>query len=87
MSDKPGQAQSYDRDVIAIREALHFGTLALATDNGMRPNGVHLIDNLDRTKVVAGVRKVLSSPGAGYMETFDEGNLMDLLSVFEELGA
>lgn len=33
----------YDGDSVAVREALHFGTPAIATDNGMRPAGVRLI--------------------------------------------
>jgi glycosyltransferase involved in cell wall biosynthesis len=33
----------YDGDSIAVREALHFGTPVIAADNGMRPEGVHLI--------------------------------------------
>jgi len=33
----------YDGDSIAVREALHLGTPVIATDNGMRPEGVDLI--------------------------------------------
>lgn len=33
----------YDGDSISVREALHFGTPVVATDNGMRPAGVRLI--------------------------------------------
>lgn len=33
----------YDGDAISVREALHLGTPVIATDNGMRPEGVELI--------------------------------------------
>jgi glycogen synthase len=37
----------YDGDALSIREALQLGTPVIATDNGMRPNGVHLIPPSD----------------------------------------
>ena len=39
----------YDGDALSVREALQLGTPVIATDNGMRPEGVHLIppSNLD----------------------------------------
>lgn len=37
----------YDGDSVAVREALHFGTPVIATDNGMRPEGVELIPPSD----------------------------------------
>ncbi len=33
----------YDGDSLSVREALQLGTPVIATDNGMRPEGVHLI--------------------------------------------
>lgn len=33
----------YDGDSISVREALHFGVPVIATANGMRPPGVHLV--------------------------------------------
>jgi glycogen synthase len=33
----------YDGDAVSVREALFLGTPVLATDTGMRPDGVHLI--------------------------------------------
>lgn len=35
----------FDGDAISVREALFLGTPVIATDNGMRPAGVHLIKN------------------------------------------
>lgn len=37
----------YDGDSIAVREALHLGTPVIATDTGMRPDGVYLIPKSD----------------------------------------
>ena len=37
----------YDGDSISVREALYIGTPVIATDNGMRPEGVHLIPTSD----------------------------------------
>jgi len=39
----------YDGDSISVREALHFGTPVIASDNGMRPPGTRLIpkENLE----------------------------------------
>ena len=37
----------YDGDSVSVREALYIGTPVIATDNGMRPEGVHLIPPCD----------------------------------------
>jgi len=39
----------YDGDAISVREALQLGTPVIATDNGMRPEGVRLIPARDAT--------------------------------------
>ena len=36
----------YDGDSVSVREALYIGTPVIATDNGMRPPGVHLIPRI-----------------------------------------
>lgn len=35
----------FDGDSISVREAMFLGTPVIATDNGMRPKGVHLVTN------------------------------------------
>lgn len=52
----------YDGDSIAVREALALGTPVIATDNGMRPAGVHLIPIADAPALAAGVRDALTRP-------------------------
>jgi glycosyltransferase involved in cell wall biosynthesis len=52
----------YDGDSIAVREALHVGTPVIATDNGMRPPGVHLIPVSDRDGCRRMIEQVLADP-------------------------
>jgi glycosyltransferase involved in cell wall biosynthesis len=76
----------YDGDAISVREALHFGTPAIVTDNGMRPDGVHLvpISNLDalenetRLVIDAGMKKE-PKPQVG------ERNLEAVTALYAEL--
>jgi len=80
----------YDGDSIAVREALHLGVPAIATDTGARPGGVHLIPIGDR----AALAEALSACGTGAvkpaesrLETSqtDEGNLASVLDFYAEL--
>ncbi len=52
----------YDGDSIAVREALHVGTPVIATDNGMRPPGVHLVPVSDRDGCGRMIEQVLADP-------------------------
>jgi glycogen(starch) synthase len=52
----------YDGDSIAVREALHVGTPIIATDNGMRPPGVHLFPVSDRDGCRRVIEQVLAEP-------------------------
>jgi glycogen(starch) synthase len=76
----------YDGDSIAVREALHFGLPVVATDNGMRPDGVTLIPFSDRDALRRAVRRCLetphvrqTSPGA------DTRNLQAVVDLYQEL--
>jgi glycosyltransferase involved in cell wall biosynthesis len=51
----------YDGDSVSVREALYIGTLVIATDNGMRPEGVHLIPSSDPQRLLDAVCQVLSA--------------------------
>ena len=42
----------FDGDAISVREALFLGTPVIATDNAMRPDGVHLIRIGDKDELV-----------------------------------
>lgn len=54
----------YDGDSISVREALHAGTPVIATDNGMRPPGVHLVPISNPSALAAAVVRVLGQPSA-----------------------
>ncbi|MFN7939213.1 MAG: glycosyltransferase family 4 protein [Bryobacteraceae bacterium] len=76
----------YDGDSVAVREALHFGTPVIATDNGMRPEGVRLIPVQAPEKLVeaieAAFREGRNEQGSG-KELLE--NLNQLRAVYEEL--
>jgi len=60
----------FDGDAISVREALFLGTPIIATDNGMRPDGVHLIAVGDREAFIKAVSECVSAgrqmqPGEG----------------------
>ena len=77
----------YDGDAISVREALHFGIPVIATDNGMRPEGVRLIPARDLDALVAAVDEILTSPPARVHVPSGESdrNLAEVLSVYEQL--
>ena len=51
----------YDGDSVSVREALYFGTPVIATGNGMRPPGVHLIPASDPARLREAVVSLLES--------------------------
>ena len=52
----------YDGDSISVREALQLGLPVVATDNGMRPAGVHLIPRHDPARLLTMVQSLLREP-------------------------
>lgn len=53
----------YDGDALSVREALDMGTPVIATDNGMRPAGCHLIPKPpQREPLVEKIENVLAEP-------------------------
>lgn len=76
----------YDGDSISVREALHIGVPVVATDNGMRPEGIHLVPSSDLAALHGAIEERLTngdirhSPG----ET-DEQNLKEVFEVYKEL--
>jgi glycosyltransferase involved in cell wall biosynthesis len=78
----------YDGDSIAVREALHFGTPVIATENGMRPAGVHLIPVSDRDACRRTVEQILDGSAAVGPQARDEmndDNLLAVLQLYREL--
>jgi glycosyltransferase involved in cell wall biosynthesis len=76
----------YDGDSISVREALHIGVPVVATDNGMRPEGIHLVPSCDLAALHEAIEERLiqsnsrKSPGEA-----DEHNLEAVLQVYREL--
>ncbi len=52
----------YDGDSVSVREALYLGTPVIATDNGMRPAGVHLIPARNAERLRDAVCEILAAP-------------------------
>jgi glycosyltransferase involved in cell wall biosynthesis len=52
----------YDGDAISVREALALGTPVIATDNGMRPSGAHLVSLGSDEALQAMILRVLATP-------------------------
>ena len=50
----------YDGDSVSVREALQLGVPVVATDNGMRPAGVHLIPRSDPEALRHAITTVIS---------------------------
>jgi glycosyltransferase involved in cell wall biosynthesis len=63
----------YDGDSISVREALHFGTPVIASDNGMRPSGVRLIPKEDLPALTDAIR----ATAAAGRTTGDTGAVRD----------
>jgi glycosyltransferase involved in cell wall biosynthesis len=78
----------YDGDSIAVREALHFGTPVIATDNGMRPAGVHLMDAPGRDGCRLAIERILAEPASAspkLREELNDNNLLAVLRLYREL--
>jgi glycogen synthase len=76
----------YDGDAISVREALHLGTPVIASDNGMRPEGVRLIGVSDGVALARAVAEVVSAPqGRQSRAGSGEENLKAVASFYGEL--
>jgi glycosyltransferase involved in cell wall biosynthesis len=76
----------YDGDAISVREALHFGVPVIATDNSMRPAGVHLISGRSLDELVRAVEKILTSaPERIPIVPESDRNLKEVLRLYEKL--
>ena len=76
----------YDGDAISVREALHLGTPVIASDNGMRPAGVHLVPKSNLQALVSAIGERLSQPAATKTAyEAEEQNLQAVLDFYREL--
>jgi glycogen synthase len=77
----------YDGDAISVREALHLGTPVIATDNGMRPRGVHLVPTSNVQALQECIERTLAlSNGTVHKQpAADESNIQAVLDLYREL--
>jgi glycosyltransferase involved in cell wall biosynthesis len=76
----------YDGDSIAVREALYIGTPVIATDNGMRPEGVHLVPPSDPTRLLDAVCDLLTRKRSPRVPGRDgQENIRAVVRLYEEL--
>jgi len=75
----------YDGDAISIREALYLRTPVIATDNSMRPDGVHLIPMGDTDSLVRAIEQILTGGNAhqGAPEP-DDNNLAAVFTLYQD---
>lgn len=76
----------FDGDAIAIREALFLETNVIATDNKMRPEGVHLIPIHDENALAEKIIEVAEKGKFPRTEKADDtSNIEAVLKVYEEI--
>jgi glycosyltransferase involved in cell wall biosynthesis len=76
----------YDGDSISVREALHFGTPVIASDNGMRPEGVRLIPARDLGALVSAIEAQLcQGRGPSREPDFNDANIQAVYELYREL--
>lgn len=76
----------FDGDAISVREALFLGTPVIATDNGMRPQGVELIGVGDVAALVENVNEIARRPKPVKVTgQADNANIAKILSVYHDL--
>ncbi len=78
----------FDGDAVSVREALFLQTPVIATDNGMRPAGVHLIsappDTLEFVNKVVEVNMAESGPDP-VGEAVGRENIHAVLNIYESI--
>jgi glycogen(starch) synthase len=76
----------YDGDALSVREALELRIPVIATDNGMRPAGVHLIPKSDSQALLGAIEQELQRPIARKEQVSqDESNLQAVFDFYLDL--
>jgi glycosyltransferase involved in cell wall biosynthesis len=76
----------YDGDSISVREALHYGTPVIASDNGLRPAGVHLIPKEDEAALMNAIHEIASAGRqAGTTGSAKEENIHAVYELYREI--
>jgi len=77
----------FEGDSRAVREALAVGLPVVASDIGLRPEGVILYKAGDVVELLTALRKVITKPSNNKPKTDPEGeqNIQCLLALYEKL--
>lgn len=77
----------YDGDALSVREAMQMGTPVIATNNGMRPEGVRLIGKSNPSQLVQAVEEELTAQAPVRRENSmtDENNLQAVFDLYQHL--
>ena len=76
----------FDGDAISIRESLYLGTAVIATDTGMRPEGVHLIPIADHHALERAIELELRNGKKRDISSEDGWeNIREVVRLYEEL--
>lgn len=85
-SDVSLRTTLYDGDSISVREALLIGTPVIATDNGMRPHGTHLIPCSDPKALCQAIEQVLTqAPRKQAQGDSGAQNIEEVFELYQEL--
>jgi len=76
----------FDGDAIAVREALFLDTPVIATDNGMRPEGVNLIPIRDAESLIKKIKEISGIKHSSIAEKSDDkSNIEAVLNIYDEV--
>jgi glycosyltransferase involved in cell wall biosynthesis len=75
----------FDGDAISVRESLFLGTPVIATSAGIRPAGVHLIDEQTPESVVEAINKVLSDAGKAAAVFDSDDHIGEVVELYSKL--
>lgn len=74
----------FDGDAISVREALFLDTPVIATDNGMRPDGLNLIPIGDKDALIEKIKTVANTPRKEKcLLPPDNKNMLDIMNLYK----
>ncbi len=86
MADILLRTTRFDGDAISVREALFLGTAVIATNNGMRPQGVTLIPIGDGRELASAIGSIAKTPRSKRRpEKNDRSNIKAVIDVYRDL--
>ncbi len=77
---------SFDGDAISVREALFLDTPVIATDNGMRPDGIEMIAVGDKHALIEKIKTIANSPRKEKSEKQpDNKNIIEIVNLYKDV--